>query len=433
VENALRREVAVPESSVSSVPVLRRFKPLDSEARLEKLISRPYQYRGWEDVYREEWTWDQVVKVSHLRVNCIESCSFDAYVKDGLVWREEQNANYPQEFADIPDFNPRGCGPGCAYSAQMYDPTRIRYPMKRAGERGSGRWQRLSWDQAFEEIADKLLDVISQDGADCVIYDSGTTNIDAGIGSVMEMHLFMACLGAITIDNWAGVGDLPVGLIQSWGTYMSEGTADDWFRSDYIFIWLANPNYTRQPDAHFLYEARYRGAKVVAVCPDFSPSTLHADRWLNPRQGTDAALALGMAHVLVEEGLYDAEYVKEQTDLPFLVRDDNGRFLRESDLEEGGADDRFYIWNAAKGRRELATGTWGSEVKTIELGAETDPALEPTGCVCSTGRGSRCDRCSSGCAPAWRTTRRSAPRRSRASRRRTSAWWRASWQRPARR
>ena len=74
-------------------------------------------------------------------------------MKDGIVWREEQNANYPQEFPDIPDFNPRGCTAGCAYSAQMYDPTRIRYPMKRIGERGSGRWQRLSWDQALEDNA----------------------------------------------------------------------------------------------------------------------------------------------------------------------------------------------------------------------------------------------------------------------------------------
>jgi len=344
----------VPERSISSAPALRRFKQADPEARLKKLMSRPYEYRGWEDVYREEWTWDDVVRVSHLRVNCI----------------------YPQEFKDIPDFNPRGCGPGCAYSAQMYDPTRIRYPMKRAGERGSGRWQRLSWDQAFEEIADKLLDVIVEDGSDSIIYDSGTTNIDNGIGSTMEMHLFLAGLAATGLDNWAGVGDLPVGLIQSWGTYMSEGTSDDWFRSDYIFIWLANPNYTRQPDAHFLYEARYRGAKVVTVAPDFSPSTLHADRWLNLRQGTDAALALGMCNVLVEENRYNAAYVKEQTDLPFLVRDDNGRFLRESDVVEGGAEDQFYIWNAAKGKRQLATGTWGSEVMTIALDKDTDPALE---------------------------------------------------------
>jgi DMSO reductase family type II enzyme molybdopterin subunit len=368
----------VSEPSVSSVKGLRRLAQIDPETRLAELMSRPYAYRGWEDVYRQEWTWDDVVHVSHLRTNCISTCSFDAYVKDGIVWREEQNANYPQEFPDIPDFNPRGCGPGCAYSAQMYDPTRIRYPMKRVGERGSGRWQRLSWDQAFEEIADRLIDVITEHSSDCIMFDQGTTNIDNGVATPMEMFLFLACLGATNIDSWAGVGDLPVGLIQSWGTYMSEGTADDWFRSDYIFVWLCNPNYTKQPDAHFLWEARYRGAKVVAVAPDFSPSTIHADRWLNVRQGTDAALALGMARVILEEDLFDAEFLKEQTDLPFLVRDDNGRFLRESDVVEGGAEDQFYFWNAAKERKQLATGTWGSEVMTIALDDETDPALEGT-------------------------------------------------------
>jgi anaerobic selenocysteine-containing dehydrogenase len=83
-----------------------------------------------------------------------------------------------------------------------------------------------------------------------------------------------------------------------------------------------------------------------------------------------------MAHVIVEEDLYDADYVKEQTDLPFLVRDDDGRFLRESDLVEGGAEDKFYFWNAAKGRKELAAGSWGSEVMTLELADDQDPALE---------------------------------------------------------
>jgi anaerobic selenocysteine-containing dehydrogenase len=89
-------------------------------------------------------------------------------------------------------------------------------------------------------------------------------------------------------------------------------------------------------------------------------------------------LALGMVRVLLEEDLYDAEFLKEQTDLPFLVRDDNGRFLRESDVVEGGAEDQFYFWNAAKERKQLATGTWGSEVMTIALDEETDPALEGT-------------------------------------------------------
>ena len=284
---------------------MKRLAPLDAGARLNDLLSKPYEYRTWEDVYRDQWTWDKVVKVTHTRVNCISACSIDAYVKDGIVWREEQNATYEKSFADVPDFNPRGCPMGCVYSSVMYDPTRIKYPMKRAGERGEGKWERLTWDQALTEIADRLIDTVEADGPECVIYDNGTTNLDFGIGSPMEGHLFNVGVGSTTIDSYAGVGDLPVGLIQTWGLYMSEGTADDWFLSDYILMWIGNPSYTKVPEAHFMWEARYRGAKVVSIAPDYNASTVHADRWLNVRFGTDAALALGMVNVILEEGLHD--------------------------------------------------------------------------------------------------------------------------------
>ena len=190
---------------------LRRLSPLEAGAHLQELLAQPYEYRGWEDVYRDKWTWDRVVKVTHTRVNCISACSIDAYVKDGVVWREEQNATYEQAFNDVPDYNPRGCPMGCVYSSVMYDPTRIKYPMKRVGARGEGKWQRLSWDQALTEVADRLIDTVADHGADCVVFDHGTTNIDFGIGSPMEAHLFSQGVGSSTIDSWAGVGDLPVG------------------------------------------------------------------------------------------------------------------------------------------------------------------------------------------------------------------------------
>jgi DMSO reductase family type II enzyme molybdopterin subunit len=354
---------------------LGRLSPVNAGDRLDELISRPYEYRSWEDLYRDQWTWDKVVKVTHTRVNCISACSLDAYVKDGVVWREEQNATYEKAFADTPDFNPRGCPMGCVYSAVMYDPTRIKYPMKRAGERGEGKWQRLSWDQALTEIADRIIDVVERDGPECLVFDNGTTNLDFGIGSPLEGHVFTSGLGSTTIDSYAGVGDLPVGLIQSWGLYMSEGTSDDWFHSDYILLWIGNPSYTRVPEAHFLWEARYRGAKVVSIAPDYNASTVHADRWLNVRYGTDAALALGLANVIVNEDLFDEEYVREQTDLPFLVRDDNHKFLRQSDVEEGGSDGIFYVWDSITGRKVSPPGTWASTRSTIALG-DLDPELE---------------------------------------------------------
>ncbi len=349
--------------------------PVVAASRLDDLLSRPYSHREWEEAYREQWTWDKVVKVTHTRVNCISACSLDAYVKDGVVIREEQNATYEKSFADVPDFNPRGCPSGCVYSHLMYDPTRLQYPMKRKGPRGSGEWEKVSWDQAFTEIADRLLDVIEEDGPECAIYDAGTTNVDFGIGSPMEGHLFNTGVGTTSIDSYAGVGDLPVGLIQTWGLYMSEGTADDWFLTDYALMWIGNPSYTKVPEAHFLWEARYRGAKVVSIAPDFNASTMHADRWLNVRYGTDAALALGFVNVILEEELFDEAYVKEQTDLPFLIRDDTRQFLRESDVYEDGREAIFFVWNEETGRKVEATGSWDSDERTIEAEDWLDPAL----------------------------------------------------------
>src|SRR3972149_10596408 len=118
-----------------------------------------------ENFHRSSWTWDRVVKSSHP-TNCWyqRACNFNLYVKDGVVLREEQVGNYPAPNDSlVPDPNPRGCQKGVCYAHRMYDPTRIKYPLKRAGERGQGRWKRVSWDQALTEISDTLLDVLASD------------------------------------------------------------------------------------------------------------------------------------------------------------------------------------------------------------------------------------------------------------------------------
>ncbi len=349
--------------------------PLEASNRLQQLLDRDYQRRASEDAYRGEWSWDSTVKVVHSRANCDTSCSLVAFVKDGKVWREEQNALYEQTTPDVPDFNPRGCAGGCIYSTQMYDPTRIKYPVKRNGPRGGGEWERITWDQALEEIADKLLDVAVEHGPECLVYENAP-NTDIGLHSGLEAHLLGEGIGGVTLDIMSGTGDLPTGLLQMWGIYLSEGTADDWFHTDYIINWIGNPAYTHQADIHFQYEARYKGTKLVSIAPDFSPSTVHSDLWLNVRIGTDAALALGMVNVILQERLYKSDYIKEQTDLPFLVRTDTGRFLRAIDVEEDGSADIFYFWNANTGRKVEAPGTWGAQEDSIALDEGVDPALE---------------------------------------------------------
>ena len=113
---------------------------------------------SWEDLYRQRWTWDSIAKGSHGWANCRSACAWDLYVKDGIVVREEQSARYEASEAGVPDFNPRGCQKGACYTEVMYGPSRLTVPMKRVGERGSGQWQRISWEQAIEEIAEKMVE-----------------------------------------------------------------------------------------------------------------------------------------------------------------------------------------------------------------------------------------------------------------------------------
>ena len=330
-------------------------------------------YQEWQDLWRERWTWDRVVHSSHARANCVSTCSWNIFVKDGIAWREEQNAIYEACEPGVPDFNPRGCQKGACYTQLMYEGSRITHPLRRAGERGSGSWKRVSWDEALLEIADAMIDTAQSQGTGGIIYDHGTTNIDFGADTASEMRLF-SCMNATTIDSWAGVGDMPYGLVQTWGMYNVASTSSDWFKSDFIMVWNANPSVTRMPEMHFMHEARYRGAKLVVVSPEYSPTSVHADYWVNPRVGSDAALALAMAQVILKEGLHDPEYVREQTDLPVLVRDDTGRYLRAADLEEGGREDLLYFWDEGAERLVEVPGCEGEGGDSIALGA-LRPAL----------------------------------------------------------
>ena len=357
---------------VLALGLLQLVPALPSSAAADASAPAPGSYRSWQDVWRERWKWDRVVHSSHARANCISACSWNVFVRDGIAWREEQNAIYAASEPGVPDFNPRGCQKGACYTDLMYEATRITHPLERVGERGSGRWKRISWDEALAKLADALIDAADRHGTDTIIYDHGTTNIDFGADTASEMRFF-ATLNSTNLDSWAGVGDMPAGAAQTWGMYNCEGTSDDWFKSDFIIVWVGNPGYTRIPEIHFMHEARYRGAKLVVIAPDYNATAPHADYWVNPRMGTDAALALAMAQTILAEELHDEDYVREQTDLAILVRKDTGRYLRQGDLD-GSDDERLFFWDLATDALAPVPGCQGQGGDAIELGA-VRPAL----------------------------------------------------------
>jgi DMSO reductase family type II enzyme molybdopterin subunit len=370
-----RRELLLAGAAGSLALALRTLVPRSVRAESPPAAGPPVpDYAGVGDLYREAWRWDRVVRGTHLRANCFSACAFDLFVKDDVVWREEQADVYGRDVPGLPDFAPRGCQKGACYSDLMNAPDRVTHPLERAGPRGSGRWRRISWDRALSRLADAILDAIEEGGPETVVYDNGTSNVDDGPDSLGEMRLF-SLLGATLLDGFGGTGDLAMGAFQTWGTSFVDGSSDDWMRADTLVFWHCNPVVTRIPDAHFATEARYRGSEVIAVAPDYSPTAIRASLWVNPRPGSDAALALGVARAILEEGAIDVAYVREQTDLPFLVRDDDRRFLRQSDLEEDGSDEVFYVWDLESGAIAEAPGSMGRFRDSLALG-DLRPALE---------------------------------------------------------
>jgi len=334
-------------------------------------------YGLWEDVMRKKWTWDRVVRGSR-GINCTGHCAFNIYVKNGIVWREEQQGEYGRSGEDTPDYGPRGCQKGIRHSKYMYGKQRVLYPMKRAGERGEGKWERISWDQAISEIADKVIEHATQSGPDSITFAMGTQMI-LKRASFTALFRFANVTGIVIPETFAGVGDLPVGAYMTLGYNLPGDNMAAVYKSKCVLIWAANPAATRIPDAHFFWEAKYNGTEVVTIAPDFSASAIHSSKWLNPRPGTDTALAMAMVQTIIADGLIEWDYVREQTDLPFLVRVDNGKFLRASDF--GETDDKagtsFYFWdeNSRKPVKAPATGFGAMGEKPPEMQAENSLSL----------------------------------------------------------
>ncbi len=370
----MKRREFLKASSLVGAGVLASNKAW-SLNRLEPLydtLDEAYPYRDWEDLYRREFTWDKVGKAAHC-INCVGNCAFDVYVKDGIVLREEQLAKYPQINPDVPDANPRGCQKGAIHSSAMYEADRLRYPLKRVGARGEGKWQRVGWDQITEEIADKVIDIFEKYGPGKLMTHTGSGNLS--MVRLAAPYRFASLVGGVQLDIFTDVGDLNTGAHLAYGNPLESFTSDAWFDADYIMMSLFNPNATRIPDAHYIWEAKYNGARVVSLAPDYNPSSIHADLWLPIKQGSDPFLAMAFVNVIIEEQLYKPAFMKEQTDLPVLVRADNGMMLRESDLKEGGSDQLFYVWDLASNAPVQLKGSMGSEEKTLAL-AGVDPALE---------------------------------------------------------
>ncbi|MGE0523673.1 MAG: nitrate reductase subunit alpha [Variibacter sp.] len=361
--------------------------------------------RMWEEGYRSRWQHDKIVRSTH-GVNCTGSCSWKIYVKSGVVTWETQQTDYPRTRPGMPNHEPRGCSRGASYSWYLYSASRIKYPMVRGrllkawraarktlapveawaavvgdtdtsraykAMRGRGGFVRSSWDEVAEIIAAANVHTVKTWGPDRVV---GFSPIPAmSMVSYASGARYLSLIGGTLLSFYDWYCDLPPSSPQTWGEQTDVPESADWYNSGYIIAWGSNVPQTRTPDAHFFVEARYNGTKVVAVTPDYAEVAKLSDLWLHPKQGTDAALAMAMGHVILKEFFLDRQtpyfqdYCRRLTDMPLLVRlrRDGERFvpdryLRQSDLPDAPVSQR---------------AAW----KTIAVEEETGALVVPRGSI----------------------------------------------------
>lgn len=380
---------------------LRHFTSVGAPAGERPWSAQSNRSRAWESAYRNRWQHDKVVRSTH-GVNCTGSCSWKVHVKDGIITWETQQTDYPSNGPDTPGYEPRGCPRGASFSWYTYSPLRVKYPYVRGAlldlwraarqehedpvdawasiagdraytaQRGKGGFARASWDEVAELVAAAHVHTVERHGPDRI---AGFSPIPAmSMASYAGGTRFLSLIGGVCLSFYDWYADLPPASPQIWGDQTDVPESADWWDAGYLVMWGSNIPMTRTPDAHFMTEARYRGQKTVVVSPDYSDHTKFADDWLPAQPGTDGALAMAMAHVILREFHVERrvphfhDYVRRFTDLPFLIRLDErdgslvpGRYLRASDLgsHEEHAEWKPAVFDAAAARPAVPQGTIG--------------------------------------------------------------------------
>lgn len=394
--------------------------------------------RQWEDFYRNRWQHDKVVRTTH-GANCTGSCSWQVFVKNGIVVWEAQSIDYPIIDKNIPPYEPRGCQRGISASWYLYSPIRIKYPMIRGAlfdayrsgrksglspieawtsiqenpekrsayqiARGKGGLRRVSWDEALEMMAAANLYTVKKYGPDRL----------AGFSPIPAMSMisyaggarFLQLMGGLVLSFYDWYCDLPPAFPEVWGEQTDVAESADWFHAKFIVAMGSNVTQTRTPDVHFFAEAKHNGTKTVVFAPDFNAAAKYADEWMPMHAGQDGAFWMAVTHVILQEYHYKKkvpyflEYAKRYTDSPYLIeliKTENGyepgqllragRLSKYADAENN--DWKFLVINDEDGepvcpggssghRWDSKKGNWNMNYKDPETDSDYTPLLSLLG------------------------------------------------------
>ncbi|MEJ2358258.1 MAG: nitrate reductase subunit alpha [Deinococcales bacterium] len=367
-----------------------------------KEVASPTE-RKWEAFYRNRFQHDKRVRTTH-GVNCTGSCSWEVFVKDGIVTWELQATDYPHLEQGLPPYEPRGCQRGISFSWYLYSPIRVKHPYARGvlidawraararfddpveawrslmddpatrsaiqRARGKGGFRRVGWEEAQEIVAASTLSTAETYGPDRVIGFSpipAMSQVSYSAGS-----RFLSLFGGVPLSFYDWYCDLPPASPEVWGEQTDVHESADWYNARFIAVMGSNLNMTRTPDTHFVSEVRHAGAQLAVLSPDFSQVAKYADWWIPAHAGQDGAFWMAVDHVLLKECYVErnvpffTDYLRRYTDAPFLVRVEDGRpgrFLRAGALpayrDVDNPEGKLLVWDETSGRPRMPQGTIG--------------------------------------------------------------------------
>lgn len=258
------------------------------------------------------------------RGNCFGGCSLKITVRDGKVVSTMAN--------DLPDARyKRICQRGHSHLQRIYDPKRLKTPVRRVGERGAGEWEQISWDEAIEEITTKWKQYREESGNESIGFMIGTGNFGTSTYNYpMRLREQMSATNIVVCYDNAYFG----------GNAFAQGTGEGFYGNEIadilnaktIFLWGSNPSESQPQNWHFIAEAHAAGAKLVCIDPNYTVAASRSDIHVTLRPGTDSVLIMAMLNIAVENGWTDPDFIKKGSVGPFLVKESDGKFLRKSDL-----------------------------------------------------------------------------------------------------
>lgn len=299
---------------------------------------------------------------------CISRCGAIARIENGRFVSLAPDPSHPTGKAL--------CAKGRAAPELVYHPGRLQYPMRRTRPKTDPDpgWERIGWDEALDLTARNLQRVASDHGPESIVFSVVSASTSAISDTMPWIQRLMNAIGTPNLSNSME--------LCGWGRYAASytfgipsglpGTAmPDLEQTGCMLFWGYNPASGRIGHATAAIAAMKRGARLIVVDPREAGLAQKADLWLRPRPGSDGALALGIAHVMIARGWFDRDFVRDWTNGPLLVRSDTGRLLRAGDLAQGGKRNAYFVWD----ERRSAPSRYDPESRRFEH-ADALPAIE---------------------------------------------------------